>query len=197
MHPFWPFFDRGRHFPQLLSQNTYICYSSTNIAGQRSSNLLPYYTCEFRPITVRADHDLKRTVAVYAAKVEVTLRRDISNVRSDFSFLAELPYLCRSIWIIHSGENHINAIKIGRFKFSIPIIHLRVVYSISYLIVQSTSWRHNGDFGVSVENIQYPPSRYLSCVSESSELEITSLGRANFSASNYKYSLIFDLPRKY
>lgn len=58
------------------------------ILGESTSDELPNRRSQSRSLAIGANHDLQRAISVHAAKVEVALRWDISDIGSNLLLLA-------------------------------------------------------------------------------------------------------------
>ncbi|KAH9871005.1 hypothetical protein J1614_006579 [Plenodomus biglobosus] len=153
LHALRPFLDQRSHLAQLLPQHANSLYSGSDVVGQASSNLPPHNVCQLRPIAIGADHDLQWPITVDAAKIEVALWRDISNVGRDASLLAQFVYLRRGFRVVDCGQDHVDSIEIRGFELAVDIVNLLLLYPIGDFFVEALARGHEGDFGVGVEHV--------------------------------------------
>ena len=90
---------------------------------------------------------------MHAPEVEVTLRRYIRDIRSNPLLLAQLPYPCRSFWIVHCGEDHGDGrvIEVGGFEFPVNVFDLFLLDAVGDFGVEPIARADHGYSGVGIE----------------------------------------------
>jgi hypothetical protein len=193
LHPLGTFFDLGRNLAQLPPQHAHLCHSGTNVLGQAGGNLAAHNVGQLRTVAVGADHDLQGPVTVHAAEVEVALWRHVCNVGGNLLLLAQLPDLGRGLGVVDGGQDHVDAIEIGRLELAVDVIDLLLLDAVGDLLVQAVARRHDGDFGVGVEDVHDAPGRDL-LFGQPSILAGPSWRSTHLAAADNQDALIADLP---
>src|ERR1700733_6153566 len=91
---------------------------------------------------------------MYTSEIKVALWGDICYICRDLPLFAELPYLCRCIRVIHSCKDHVGTVKVLRLELPINMCDLVLLHPVPNLAIQSLLGRHNGDFGIGIENVE-------------------------------------------
>ena len=131
---------------------------------------------------------------MYTSEIKVTFWWNIRNVCGNLALFAKLPDFRGSCRIVDSGQHHVHVIEVRGYKFTVDKVNLAFLNTIRDFVVQPFARRNHRDFGIGVKDIDYPSSCYLI-----NELlcKNTIQKFSYLSASNYKNSLVLDLPGKY
>lgn len=138
----------------FLLKTPTLSMAAPTFLGQARSDLLAHDAGEPGPITVGADHDLQRAVAMHAAKIEVALGRHVGDVGRDVALLAQRPDARRGGRVVDRGQHHVCAVQVARLEGSVHVLHLALRHAVRYFAVQTRAWTHDGHFGVGVEDVQ-------------------------------------------
>src|SRR5688500_13311733 len=87
-HPFGTLLRIWGNLPQLLSQATDLGNCVAQIRRKFLRNLPSNNIGQLWAISIRADHNLQRTISVNASEIKVTLWWDIGNIHGYPLFLA-------------------------------------------------------------------------------------------------------------
>jgi hypothetical protein len=116
---------------------------------------------QLRPIPVRADHDLKRAIAVHAAKVEVALGRHVGDVGRYAPLLAELVYLGRGGRVVDGAEHHVDVVEVGGLKGARDVGDLGEGGAVGDFGIEAVAGTYYCDFGVGIEDVEDASCGYL------------------------------------
>ena len=92
-----------------------------------------------------------------ASEVEVAFRWNIRDICWDPSFLAQLPDLRRSFWVINGAHNHVCIVEVAWLEVAIDVGDLLFGNSIGDLLVQARRGRNDSNVGVGIKSVQNAP----------------------------------------
>jgi hypothetical protein len=105
-------------------------------------------------LSIGADHDLQRAVAVDAAKVKIALGGYVGDVCGNATLLAETPDNGGSGRVVDGHENHLGAVEVVGFEDTIDMCDLFLGDAESDLGVEARLGTDHDDAGVCVETVE-------------------------------------------
>jgi hypothetical protein len=130
---------------------------------------------------------------VHAAKIKVTLWRDVGDVGCYPPLLAQLPDLRRGLRVVDGGQDHVDAIEVGGLELAVDIVDLLLLNSVGDLGIQAFARRDDSDFGVGIEHVHDAASGDLRYSQSSIPWRAHSMP-THFAATHYQHALVPDLP---
>lgn len=161
-HPLRALLGIRSNLPQLFAQQTHLLDCSPGILRQRAGNLLPDYICQFRPVTIRTNHNLQRTIAMHATKVKVAFRRHIGYVCGYTALFAKFPNLSRGFGVVDCAEDHVGIVEIVGLEVAVDMGDLVLGDAIGDFLIETGLRTDDGHFGIGIEDIENTTRCYLS-----------------------------------
>jgi hypothetical protein len=94
---------------------------------------------------------------MHATKVEIALRRYISDVGSDTPFLAEFINLSRSNRVVDGAEDHVGVVEVRGLECAVDVDDLIFGDTMRSLLVETSAGAHYRYFGVGIEDVKDSP----------------------------------------